>query len=209
MKVSFTQNVIETIKMEKRLFKTRKIILVLFLFSGVLFSCKKQVAKNNLDTAIELTESNPAIIDSIANLEKRGVKFLVCFFEEKPKHTLLSFNIVQPPGQQIHPYKIAANFKIRTIKGVDILFRDFTHSAISEQMKKDKKVRELITKRFISLEKPTGYNDCDYVKFVFCNKDFDNFKSFNSQMLTREELLFLDSKKPGAFNRELFYPKCD
>ncbi|UOX34215.1 hypothetical protein LXD69_01570 [Flavobacterium sediminilitoris] len=191
--------------MEKRIYLFK--IVLIFLVLSVFFSCKNKNSNKNIIKAIELTENNSVIKDSIKQLKNKGVNFLVCFVKSDESYQFLSFNLVNDPGTNKYPYNIKTNFEIRNIEGIDILFKDSKDKFFGQKKKSEKKVQELLNKKIICFDCKEWFRDYYFVEFIFCKNNYNNFKSFDSKIQNKEEEIKYKEEKP--YHKEVFYPDCN
>lgn len=194
--------------MEKSFHKVKyvqNLIFVFFIF--LLCSCNEKKSGNVFEKAIELTESNEVIKDTLSGLKARGINFVVCFIRKNDKNDILSFNLVHEPGKKFYTYNVGRNFEIETIENVDILYINSGDSLINSYKKVDKKTKELLDKKIITFNGENRFIDCDFIEFVICKKDKDVFKCFNNRMEIDEQNRLYNIGKP--YYRESFYPKCE
>jgi hypothetical protein len=189
--------------------KFQKIIKQGLIFSFILFllfSCRKNKKNTVLDKAVELTENNEVIKDSLKKIKNKGIDFVVCFADLENEFNILSFNLVQEPNKRLFTYNVRNDFKIKTIEGVDVLFEDFNDKSIKSPKDIDKKSKELLDKKIISFDKKNTFIDCDFIEFIICKKDENKFKCFNTRMEIDKQNKMRKENKP--YHRELFYPNC-
>jgi hypothetical protein len=185
--------------------KNLKIIILINIF--FFFSCDKEKPRSVFENAIELTKSNEVIKDSLRSFKTRGINFVVCFIETKDKNDILSFNLVHEPKKKFYTLNVDRNFEIETIEDVDVLYLNFGDTLIHSTKKIDKKTKELLDKNIITFNGVNRFIDCDFVEFVFCKKDRNNFTYFNNRMESEEQIKRQKNNKP--YFRESFYPECE
>lgn len=194
--------------MEEKFLKLKYAYNLIFIFLiFLLFSCNKEKPKNVFEKAIELTKSNEVIKDSLKGFKTRGINFVVCFIEANAKNDILSFNLVHEPKKKFYTYKVVGDFEIETIEKVDVLYLNFDDTIKDTSKKVDKKTKELLDKKIITFDGVNRFIDCDFIEFVFCKKDRNNFSYFNNRMEVKEQNRVHSMDKP--YHRETFYPKCD
>jgi hypothetical protein len=184
--------------------KSKFIILISIFF---FLSCEKEKSDNVFEKAIELTKSNEVIKDSLRSFKTRGINFVVCFMHTNDKNDILSFNLVHEPKKKFYTLNVDSDFKIETITGVDVLYINFDDTIRRIPKKIDKKTKELLDKKIITFNGVNRFIDCDFVEFVFCKKDRNNFTYFNNRMESEEQIKLQKNSKP--YFRESFYPKCE
>lgn len=182
----------------------KNIILTSIFF---FFSCDKEKPKSVFENAFELTKSNQVIKDSLRGFKARGINFVVCFIETKDKNDILSFNLVHEPKKKFYTLNVDRNFEIKTIEDIDVLYLNSGDTLIHSSKKNDKKAKELLDKKIITFNGVNRFIDCDFVEFVFCKKDRNNFTYFNNRMESEEQTKRQKNNKP--YFRESFYPKCE
>jgi len=193
--------------MEEKFKKTIRQCLIFSFLLFLLFSCVKNNKNTVLDKAIELTENNEIIKDSLRKIKNKGINFVVCFVDLENEFNILSFNLIHEPKKKFFTYNVRTDFKIKTIEGVDVLFEDFNDKSIKSPKDIDEKTKELLDKKIISFDKRNTFIDCNFIEFIICKKDENNFKCFNSRMEIDEQNKMRKENKP--YHRELFYPNCE
>ncbi|MES2544140.1 MAG: hypothetical protein V4548_04590 [Bacteroidota bacterium] len=173
----------------------------------VIFGCNDNKTKSDINDAIELTKNNKVIKDSLRSLKKRGIDFLVCYVIKNETHNILSFNPVQEPGEKFYTYNIDSYFEIETIEDVYVLYKDLEHSKIDPSKKTEKITKELLKKKLITFNGKNLFRCGDFIQFVFCTNDLNNFRCFNNRMEIDEQNRVHEMNMP--YYRESFYPKCE
>jgi hypothetical protein len=183
------------------------LILLLALF---LIRCNgisnSESENSSINDAINLTKKKEAIKDSIQSLKKRGATFIVCYIRKSKDLKFLTFDMTHHKNAEIRPFYIAKNFAIEKFGDIDVLFLDTSDTIISRKQLEDKKTQVLIKKGFITFDGNGGCRDYDYVQFVFCKSDPENFTSFNREMSIEMESKMRAKDLP--YQIEVFYPKC-
>ena len=191
----------------KSVFKTSTFLILLAL---ALIRCNgisnSESENSSINDAINLTKKNEAIGDSIQSLKERGATFIVCYIRKTSDFKFLTFDMTHQKKAEIRPFYVAENFVIEKFGGVDVLFLDTRDTIISKKQLDDKKTQDLIKKGFITFHGNGGCCINDYVEFVFCKNDPENFTSFNFMMSVEMEKKMRSKDLP--YHIEVFYPKC-
>jgi len=201
--------------MEKRTYSNcqNSFVFILFLFtiSFLNVSCNKSKNEINnkmheIDNAIALTSNNETIKDTLNNLKNIGAEFIVCYVDSDENYNKICFDNIHFANSKIRSYKIQGDFKLKVIQGIDVLFTDFEHRPINNNVKSEKRVKELLKNGIITFDGPALLTHDNSINFVFCKKDENNFKCFTYNMIGKAERLAYEKGKP--FFVEMLYPKC-
>lgn len=185
-----------------------KIIVLLFFFSFSTISCNRE--KENYDrfkAAVSLISQTKAINDSLIKFrDSLEVKFICCYISSTEKHELLSFVLLQTKSKQFPALKVDKKYWIENIQGIDILFKDHNDTVRIEDVKLNSKAQELLRKGYITKDNRNTLMRPDFIKFIFCKNNYNNYFAYDLNFLGVEEnrLRALDK----SFNEESYYPNC-
>ena len=195
--------------MDKTILNINYRIQLFLLFIILLISCDNNNNNNNenIKKAIEITNNNKSIKDSLSSLKRKGIDFVVCFIENDSIYDRLSFQLAKRPDRKFYTYNIDTNFKIKSIEGVNVLFRDFNDTVKVTERQNDKITIKLLNENIISFNERNKLYNFDFIKFVFCHDNLQNFKCFNSKNLNSEYEKAYNERI--VFFENFLYPKCD
>jgi len=181
--------------MEKRFFKTSCALIFIFI---LLISCKER-QRVGINEALYYAENIKPIKDSIIKSKYYNSQLVVCSLKKIKGFNRMTLSYPSTP------YLIHNKYYYKSFEGVNVLFINYYDTVIDFHSKEE--IQDLIDNNIVTFEGPLQNLDPPFLRFVFCQNNYNNITCFDNIMQDSLDQKCLEEDR--TYNEMMFYPTCE